>query len=65
MVLESPHLLKDSNPQIQCSSDLFSFPLFIYLFIYLFVIFHLLDLEWRFLSVAYLRVANLAQFGTS
>ena len=33
VVLESPHLLKESNPQMQCSSDLFSFSLFIDLFI--------------------------------
>ena len=66
MVLQSPHLLKDWIPQIQCSSNLFSFPLFIYLFIYVFIIFfQLLYLELGFLSVAYLTVANLAQFEIS
>ena len=37
VVLQSPHLLKDCNQQIQCWSDLFSFSLFIYLYIYLII----------------------------
>ena len=64
MVLQSPILLKDCNPQIKCSSDLFSFPLFIYLFIYL-SIFQLIYWESGFLSVASVMVANLAQLEIS
>ena len=65
VVSQSRHLLKDCNQQIQCWGDLFSCSLFTYLFIYLFIylLFQLLNLKLSFLSGAYLKVVNLAQFG--